>query len=108
YPWDLKELFAGQGLLGAGVPEAYGGTGQGLPAVCLIVEEIARVSASASLIVAAQELGLMPILLAGTEEQKQKYLPALASGDDICAFALTEPNAGSDAGSFRTRARREG
>lgn len=108
YPWDLKELFAGQGLLGVGVPEEYGGTGQGLPAVCLIVEEIARVSASASLIVAAQELGLMPILLAGTEEQKKKYLPGLASGERICAFALTEPNAGSDAGSIRTRARREG
>ncbi|MQL51085.1 acyl-CoA dehydrogenase [Desulfofundulus thermobenzoicus] len=108
YPWDLKELFTGQGLLGAGVPEAYGGSGQGLPAVCLIVEEIARASASASLIVAAQELGLMPILLAGSEGQKQKYLPELASGERICAFALTEPNAGSDAGGIKTRARREG
>nr|WP_027717858.1 acyl-CoA dehydrogenase family protein [Desulfovirgula thermocuniculi] len=108
YPWDLKELFAAQGLLGAGVPEEYGGTGQGLPGVCLIVEEIARVSATASLIIAAQELGLMPILIAGNEEQKQKYLPPLAGGEKICAFALTEPEAGSDAGSIRTRARKEG
>ncbi|MGQ9556370.1 MAG: acyl-CoA dehydrogenase [Desulfurispora sp.] len=108
YPWDLKELFAEQGLLGAGVPEEYGGTGIGLPAVCLIVEEIARVSASASLIVAAQELGLMPILVGGSEEQKRKYLPALASGEQICAFGLTEPNAGSDAGSVKTRAVRQG
>ena len=108
YPWDLKELFAEQGLMGAGVPEEYGGTGAGLPAVCVIVEEIARVSAAASLIVAAQELGLMPILLAGTKEQKERYLPGLAAGDLISAFALTEPNAGSDAGSVRTGARRDG
>lgn len=108
YPRDLKELFAEQGLLGAGVSEEYGGTGAGLPAVCVIVEEIARVSAAASLIVAAQELGLMPILLAGTKEQKERYLPGLAAGDLIGAFALTEPNAGSDAGSVRTGARRDG
>lgn len=108
YPWDLKEIIAEQGLLGAGIPEAYGGTGAGLPSVCLIVEEIAKVSAAASLIVAAQELGMMPILLGGSEEQKQKYLPGVAEGDRIAAFALTEPNAGSDAGSVKTRAVREG
>lgn len=108
YPWDLKEMIAEQGLLGAGIPEEYGGTGAGLPSVCLIVEEIAKVSASASLIVAAQELGMMPILLGGSEEQKQKYLPGIADGDQIAAFALTEPNAGSDAGSVKTRAVREG
>ncbi|MBF7082282.1 acyl-CoA dehydrogenase [Desulfallas sp. Bu1-1] len=108
YPWDLKEMIAEQGLLGAGIPEEYGGTGAGLPSVCLIVEEIAKVSASASLIVAAQELGMMPILLSGSEEQKQKYLPGIADGDQIAAFALTEPNAGSDAGSVKTRAVREG
>ncbi|WP_027365158.1 acyl-CoA dehydrogenase [Desulfotruncus alcoholivorax] len=108
YPWDLKELIAGQGLLGAGIPEEYGGTGAGLPSVVLIVEEIAKVSAAASLIVAAQELGMMPILVGGSEEQKQKYLPGIADGDRIAAFALTEPNAGSDAGSVKTRAVREG
>jgi len=108
YPWDLKELFADQGLMGAGVPEEYGGTGAGLLSVCLITEEIARVSGSAALIVAAQELGLMPILVGASEEQKKKYLPDLASGDKISAFALTEPDAGSDAGSMKTTARREG
>lgn len=108
YPWDLKELIAEQGLLGAGIPEEYGGTGAGLPSVCLIVEEIAKASASASLIVAAQELGMMPILVGGSEAQKQKYLPGIADGDQICAFALTEPNAGSDAGSVKTKAVREG
>jgi len=108
YPWDLKELIAEQGLLGAGIPEEYGGTGAGLPSVCLIVEEIAKSSASVSLIVAAQELGMMPILVGGSEEQKQKYLPGIADGDQIAAFALTEPNAGSDAGSVKTKAVREG
>lgn len=108
YPWDLKELIADQGLLGAGIPEEYGGTGAGLPSVVLIVEEIAKVSAAASLIVAAQELGMMPILVGGSEEQKQKYLPGIADGDQVAAFALTEPNAGSDAGSVKTRAVREG
>lgn len=108
YPWDLKELFAEQGLLGAGIPEEYGGTGAGLPSVCLIVEEISKASASAALVVAAQELGMMPILVGGSEEQKKKYLPGIASGDLICAFGLTEPNAGSDAGGVKTRAVREG
>lgn len=108
YPWDLKELIAEQGLLGAGIPEEYGGTGAGLPSVCLIVEEIAKASAAVSLIVAAQELGMMPILVGGSEEQKQKYLPGIADGEQICAFALTEPNAGSDAGAVKTRAVREG
>ncbi|MFZ5649484.1 MAG: acyl-CoA dehydrogenase [Bacillota bacterium] len=108
YPWDLKEIFAEQGLMGAGVPEEYGGTGAGLLSVCLITEEISRVSGSAALIVAAQELGLMPILVGGTEEQKQKFLPDLAAGDKIAAFALTEPDAGSDAGSMKTTARRDG
>lgn len=108
YPWDLKELIAEQGLLGAGIPEEYGGTGAGLPSVCLIVEEIAKASAAVSLIVAAQELGMMPILVGGSEAQKEKYLPGIADGDQICAFALTEPNAGSDAGAVKTRAVREG
>ncbi|MCL6612326.1 MAG: acyl-CoA dehydrogenase [Peptococcaceae bacterium] len=108
YPWDLKELFAEQGLMGAGVPEEYGGTGAGILSVCLITEEISRVSGSAALVVAAQELGLMPILVGASEEQKQKYLPGLAAGEKISAFALTEPDAGSDAGGMKTTARRAG
>lgn len=107
YPWDLKELFAQQELLGLGVPEEYGGTGFGLPSVCLAVEEVAKFSGSAALIIATQELGLMPILVAASEEQKKKYLPKVASGEHLIAFALTEPDAGSDAGSMKTTARRE-
>lgn len=108
YPWDLLELFKQQDLLGLSVPEEYGGSGADMLTYCLVVEEVARACASTSLIIAAQELGLMPILLAGSEEQKQKYLPKIAKGDLICAFGLTEPNAGSDAGGIRTKARREG
>lgn len=108
YPWDLLELFKQQDLLGLSVPEEYGGSGADMLTYCLVVEEVARACASTSLIIAAQELGLMPILLAGSEEQKQKYLPEIAKGDLICAFGLTEPNAGSDAGGIRTKARREG
>lgn len=108
YPWDLLELFKQQDLMGLSVPEEYGGSGADMLTYCLVVEEVARACASTSLIIAAQELGLMPILLAGSEEQKQKYLPKIANGDLICAFGLTEANAGSDAGGIRTRARREG
>lgn len=108
YPWDLKELFSQQELLGLGVPEEYGGTGFGLPSVCLAVEEIARASGSAALIIAAQELGLMPVLVAASEEQKKKYLPRVASGEHIIAFALTEPDAGSDAGGMKSTAIRDG
>ncbi len=108
YPWDLLELFKQQDLLGLSVPEEYGGSGADMLTYCLVVEEVARACASTSLIIAAQELGLMPILLGGSEEQKRKYLPKIAKGEYICAFGLTEPNAGSDAGGIRTRARREG
>lgn len=108
YPWDLLELFKQQDLLGLSVPEEYGGSGADMLTYCLVVEEVARACASTSLIIAAQELGLMPILLGGSKEQKRKYLPRIAKGEYICAFGLTEPNAGSDAGGIRTRARREG
>lgn len=108
YPWDLLELFKQQVLLGLSVPEEYGGSGADMLTYCLVVEEVARACASTSLIIAAQELGLMPILLGGSEEQKRKYLPRIAKGEYICAFGLTEPNAGSDAGGIRTRAKREG
>ena len=107
YPWDLKELFGRQGLMGLGVPEQYGGSGLGLTSVCLAVEEVARVSGSAALIIATQELGLMPLLVAAGEEQKKKYLPDVAGGGHLIAFALTEPDAGSDAASMKSIARRE-
>ncbi len=108
YPYDLMHAFVDHELMGLGVPERYGGAGAGVLGACLAVEQIARVSATASLIVAVQELGLLPILVGATEEQKKSWLPPIAGGERLISFALTEPEAGSDAGSLQTTARREG
>ncbi|BDG61062.1 acyl-CoA dehydrogenase [Caldinitratiruptor microaerophilus] len=108
FPWDVLQVFREQELLGLGVPEKYGGAGAGVLSLCLAVEEVARVCASSSLILAVQELGLLPILVGGTEEQKQKWLPPIARGEKLISFGLTEPEAGSDAASIKTTARREG
>lgn len=108
FPWDLKEVFQEMGLLGLSVPEAYGGCSQGHLYLCLAVEEIARACASSSLIVQVQSLGWEPILIGGSEEQKKKYGPRIASGAGITAFGLTEPGAGSDAAAMNTRAEKKG
>ncbi|WP_053958785.1 acyl-CoA dehydrogenase family protein [Sulfobacillus thermosulfidooxidans] len=108
FPWDIVEVFREYGLLGVAMPEEYGGGGADLLTFCIAVEEIARVCATSALIIAAQHLGAMPILIAGNADQKRRYLPAIAQGERLSAFALTEPEAGSDAGSTKTRAIREG
>ncbi len=108
YPMDIKELLAQYGYLGANIPEEYGGSGLDLLSFCLIVEEIARVCASSSQVVVVQELGTLPILIGGSEDLKRRYLPAIASGKKIAAYALTEPNAGSDVQSLQTFAKKEG
>lgn len=108
FPWDIAALFSEYGLIGVGMPEELGGGGADLLTFCLAVEEIARVCATSSLIIAAQHLGAMPILIAGSAEQKAQFIPDIASGRKLAAFALTEPEAGSDAGSVQTRAIREG
>ena len=108
FPWDIKELLAKQELLGLTIPTEYGGSGAGEIALCVVVEEIAKVCASSSLIVAVQTLGALPIVLAGSVGQKRRYLPKLASGEHLAAFALTEPSGGSDAASMNTRAERLG
>ena len=108
FPWDVKELLAGQDILGLPFPTEYGGVGGELLTVCLAVEQISRVCATSGLILAVQELGALPILLAGTDEQKARWLPDLAAGRSLIAFALTESEAGSDAAAARTRARRDG
>ena len=108
FPWDIKELLADHDVLGLPFPAEYGGVGVDLLTVCLAVEAISRVCASSGLIVAVQELGALPLLLAGTDEQKQRWFPALASGSQLIAFALTEAEAGSDAAAARTRAVRDG
>ncbi|MBI5441972.1 MAG: acyl-CoA dehydrogenase family protein [Deltaproteobacteria bacterium] len=107
FPWDIKELFAELGFFGAGIPEAYGGTDQGLLTVCLMLEEVSKACVTSSLFLTNQELSSTPIKIAGTEAQKQKYLTRLASGEWLGGFCLTEPGAGSDAGSMSTKAIRD-
>ena len=108
FPWDLKELLAQQDLLGTCFEEAHGGTALDTVAQTILVEEIARADATTSLIPIVQKLGALPIILAGSDEQKDRYFPRLASGEWLIAFALTEAAAGSDVASNRMRAVRDG
>ncbi len=108
FPWDLKELLAQQDLLGTCFAEEHGGTALDTVAQSILVEEIARVDATTSLIPIVQKLGALPILLSGSPEQKERFLPRLASGEWLAAFALTEAAAGSDVASNRMRATRDG
>jgi alkylation response protein AidB-like acyl-CoA dehydrogenase len=108
FPWDLKELLARQDLLGTAFPAAYGGTELDGVSQAILAEEIARVDATTSLIPIVQKLGSLPILLAGSDEQKSRFLPPLASGEWLAAFGLSEASAGSDVSALRTRARRDG
>jgi alkylation response protein AidB-like acyl-CoA dehydrogenase len=108
FPWDLKELLAGQDLLGTCFEERHGGTALDNVAQAILVEEIARADATTSLIPIVQKLGALPILVAGSDEQKARYLPRLASGEWLIAFALTEAGAGSDVAAMRMRARHDG
>jgi alkylation response protein AidB-like acyl-CoA dehydrogenase len=109
FPSDIKDLFAQNDLLGIPIPTEYGGLGGTFATYVKVVEEIAKACASSSLIVAVQELGMLPILIGGTEAQKKHYLPKIASGEWIAAYALTEAASGSDAaGSMRARAEKRG
>jgi alkylation response protein AidB-like acyl-CoA dehydrogenase len=108
YPWDVRKAFAEGDILALPFDEEHGGTGTGTLMLQMAVEEIARVSASASLILMIQELGTLPIQLFGTDEQKQRFLPRCATGEWSPAFALSEPEAGSDPASMRTSAVRDG
>ncbi|MDQ3678108.1 MAG: acyl-CoA dehydrogenase family protein [Actinomycetota bacterium] len=104
YPWDVRELLAEHDVLGLPFEEAYGGTGTGTLMLQMAVEEIAAACASSALILMVQELGTLPIQLFGTDEQKQRFLPRCASGEWSPAFALSEPEAGSDPAALRTSA----
>src|SRR5262245_42551547 len=108
FPWDMKELLASQGILAMPFPEEYGGLGSTEVSILMVIEELARACATTALILFVQPLGSLPILLAGTPEQKQRFIPNLASGEWLAAFALTEPGSGSDAGAMRTKAERRG
>lgn len=108
FPWDNLKVLAEAGLTGINVPEAYGGAGADSITHCLLVEELARVCASTSLIPSVNKLSTLPLLLAGTEEQKQRFLPPIADGSAMASYCLTEPGSGSDAAAMRSRAVRDG
>jgi alkylation response protein AidB-like acyl-CoA dehydrogenase len=108
YPWDIRELFGEHDILALPFAEEHGGTGTGTLMLQMAVEEIAKASASCALILMVQELGTLPIQLFGTDEQKQRLLPRCATGEWSPAFALSEPEAGSDPAGMRTTAVRDG
>src|SRR3954463_2116878 len=108
FPWDVVELFREHELFGLLFAEQYGGTGTGTLLALIAMEEVSKVCATSGLILAVQELGSLGIKLGGTEEQKERWLPRLASGEWLCAYALTESGSGSDSAAMRTTARRDG
>ena len=107
YPAELVKRLGEQDLMGISVPEEFGGLGLSTRTQLIAIEEVARTDAALASIYTAHYLGLEPILVGGTEEQKSRWLPRLASGELLAGFALTEPDAGSDIASMRTTARRE-
>ncbi|HSE81552.1 MAG TPA: acyl-CoA dehydrogenase family protein [Gaiellaceae bacterium] len=108
FPWDMVELLREHEILGLPFEERFGGTGTGTLMVLVAIEEISKACATTGLILALQELGALALKNDGTEEQKERYLPRLASGEWLPAYALTEPGSGSDAAAMRSEARRDG
>ena len=108
FPQDVYEALVAADLHAIHVPEQYGGQGGDALAACIVIEEVARACAASSLIPAVNKLGSMPLLVSGSEEVKQAYLPPLARGEGMFSYGLSEPEAGSDAGGMRTRAVRDG
>jgi butyryl-CoA dehydrogenase len=108
FPWDIVKVFADAGLFGLVIPHEYGGMGLGIFELSFITEELAKACGGITLCLAASALGTFPVMIAGSDEQKKRYLPELAEGKYLAAFGLTEPHAGSDAGSMRTKAVRDG
>ncbi len=108
FPWTIVKDMADADLFRIFIPEQYEGLGEGCFALCIAVEELSRACCGVALTYAADALGAMPILLYGSDEQKQKYLPHIASGTRLTAFGLTESGAGSDAGALKTTAIRDG
>src|SRR3954451_6818581 len=108
YPVEAQEALVKAGFQAVVVPDEYGGQGADELAGCIVIEEVARVCASSSLIPAVNGLGMTPILLSASHELKKQVLPSIASGEAMISYALSEREAGSDAASMKTRARRDG
>ena len=108
FPWEIVEVFRQTDLFAVLVPEEYGGISGKVIDVVIVTEELSRVCGGIGLSLGGSGLGIYPILISGSEEQKHKYLPQIASGEKLAAFALTEANAGSDAGGIETTAIKDG
>jgi alkylation response protein AidB-like acyl-CoA dehydrogenase len=108
FPQDLRQLLAAHDILALPFPLEHGGLGGELLGLCLAIEQLSRACATTGLILAVQELGSLPLLLAGSPEQQARWIPRLASGEQLIAFALTEAEAGSDVAAIRTQAVRDG
>lgn len=108
FPWSVISALAEADLCGVYIPEEYGGFGGGVLELCLTVEELSKVCGGITLALAGTALGVFPILLFGSEAQKEKYIPDIAAGKKLAAFALTEANAGSDALGMKTSAVKDG
>ena len=108
FPHDIVKILADSDLFGVFVPEEYGGLGYGIFELCLVIEELSRICGGIALSYAGTALGTFPIVLFGNEEQKKKYLPPIAKGEKLAAFAVTEPEAGSDITTLNTTAKKEG
>ncbi|MGD8328547.1 MAG: acyl-CoA dehydrogenase family protein [Acidobacteriota bacterium] len=108
YPWEVQKAIKEAGLSGVWIPEEYGGMGGGVLDLCVVVEEFSRACGGMGVGYAVNALGSFPIIVGGTDEQKQRWLPGIAAGEKLIAFALSEKAAGSDAGSMKTSATRDG
>jgi alkylation response protein AidB-like acyl-CoA dehydrogenase len=108
FPWDIVELFREHAIFGVMYDEEYGGLGASALMTLVAVEEVSKVCATSGLILAVQELGSLGLKLAGSNEQKERYMPRLASGEWLTAYALTESGSGSDSAAMRSEARRDG
>ncbi len=108
FPREILNTLAESGLMGVYIPEEYGGTGGYTTELCIATEELSKACIGVSTSYAACALGTFPILIGGSEEQKKKYLPSIASGEKIVAFCITEAEAGSDAGTMKTTAEKKG
>jgi acyl-CoA dehydrogenase len=108
YPWDIRKELAEHDIFGLPFPVEYGGTGTGILMLNMAIEELAKVDASCALMLMVQDLGTLPIQLFGSDELKERFLPGCASGELSPAFALSEPEAGSDPASMTTRAQKDG
>ena len=108
YPWEIREAMADADLMKVWIPKEYGGAGGGVLDLCVVVEELSRCCGGAGVLFAVNALGSFPILVSGTDEQKEKYLPDIATGKKLIAFGLSEKNAGSDAGGMSCEAKPDG